>query len=38
MFAAQESIRTGAAFNVEEFRHALLTDAPETEAAIEIED
>jgi hypothetical protein len=27
MFAAQESIRTGSALDVEEFRHSLLTGA-----------
>jgi predicted dehydrogenase/threonine dehydrogenase-like Zn-dependent dehydrogenase len=37
MFAAQESIRTGAAYDVEEFRSALLSDEWAAGADIEIE-
>jgi len=35
MFAAQESIRTGAAIDLQEFRQGLMTDAPRADQAEE---
>jgi len=35
MFAAQDSIRTGAAIDLEAFRHELMSDAPQPELATE---